>query len=135
MKNLISMVDFVLELDTKEHWAEDFKKCVNYANFLKQPLELWMFIACYLRNGSWIPYTKDTLLNNIYLFNEWKQAKNNILFEGFELVSEFENQGCFSLSYNNDKRIFSLDDKIENLLEYKGIEFKLTKPVIKQLEL
>ena len=50
MKNLISMVDFVLEQSRIVEESENFLifkrsfcKIENYAHFLKQPLELWMF--------------------------------------------------------------------------------------------
>ena len=51
---LITMTDFVLlRSETPEepifkliHGAKHFELCENYANFLKQPLELWMFVPC-----------------------------------------------------------------------------------------
>lgn len=49
MKNLIGMIDFVLKQNEvlKTYKNHDktplFERCVVYAKFLKQPLELWMF--------------------------------------------------------------------------------------------
>ena len=44
MKNLISMVDFILE--QHEQCISSTNATYKYANFLKQPLELWMFVPC-----------------------------------------------------------------------------------------
>ena len=55
---LISMTDFVLELETNEHWAQDYTKCVKYANFLKQPLTLGMFVPCD-EDGNFLPEDLD----------------------------------------------------------------------------
>ena len=85
---LISMTDFVLDqsqnapLEDYHQVNETFvNKVVSYAYFLKQPLTLGMFVPCYLRDGVWIPYTKDTLLNTIELFNEFEKAKERVLFD------------------------------------------------------
>ena len=85
------MVDFVLEQSKTNdidfiQGLQKLERIYKYANFIKQPLQLWMFVACYLRNGIWIPYTKETLLNTSELFNEWEQAKERCLFDGFEFT-------------------------------------------------
>jgi len=47
---LISMTDFVLESNKKIAQSHSRVDCgnliFNYAKFLKQPLELWMFVPC-----------------------------------------------------------------------------------------
>jgi hypothetical protein len=48
MNKLITMTDFVLlmrESEDKDN-IRRFWACERYAKFLKQPLELWMFIPC-----------------------------------------------------------------------------------------
>ena len=40
---LISMTAFVLEDEKKTNW-NSYNLIVAYAKFLKQPLELWMFV-------------------------------------------------------------------------------------------
>jgi len=61
---LVSMTDFVLELceDTggSYGWAisQSWEITVNYAKFLKQPLELWMFVPCG-EDGEELKYCKE----------------------------------------------------------------------------
>lgn len=53
---LISMTDFVLEIGNKtplilpkgapDQIYREQREIFSYANFLKQPLELWMFVPC-----------------------------------------------------------------------------------------
>lgn len=49
---LISMTDYILNMESentnpslKGDWAR-YNQMVDYAKFLKQPLELWMFVPC-----------------------------------------------------------------------------------------
>lgn len=85
---LISMVDFVLTYpkDNSDHIDAYILIC-NYANFLKQPLTLGMFVPCDLEGDvleeplmcNWIrieDYNKAK--------NEYQQAKERVLFEGFK---------------------------------------------------
>ena len=49
MDNLMSMTDFVLEFGKESNrcnYNQAYEKISNYANFLQQPLELWMFVPC-----------------------------------------------------------------------------------------
>jgi hypothetical protein len=103
---LISMVDFVLEQSkigiepqslTAQMESRDakFNKIVNYANFLKQPLELWMFVPCDLegnvlekpknyelwKSGEAIAFPIGT--NDLCFI--WEQAKSRVVFEDFEI--------------------------------------------------
>lgn len=89
---LISMTDFVLEQKEKvnkhaiPYRIESLHKIENYAKFLKQPLELWMFVPCD-KNGNVLEeplhYTEFTRNET----NKYQQAKERCLFEGF-YVSE-----------------------------------------------
>jgi hypothetical protein len=106
MKNLISMTDFVLEqYKTKSISSATFYSIVAYANFLKQPLELWMFVSCddegnileipdlnsmkYDINISEVETDTDyQLYDNDIL--EYQQAKERCLFDGWEYNSETE---------------------------------------------
>jgi len=84
MKNLISMTDFVLEqaMSTKTI-LNRFMEVQNYANFLKQPLELWMFVPCD-EDGKIITRKSDTGHNAAD--REYQQAKERCLFDGFEFT-------------------------------------------------
>ena len=125
---LISMTDFVLKEHKKTNW-NSYNLIVNYANFLKQSLELWMFVACYLRDGIWIPYTKETLLNTMELFNEWEQAKGRCLFDGFEYDNRMEYWHDSNISFDEE---FCENKKIEDIVSYN---LTLTPTAIKQIGL
>jgi hypothetical protein len=148
MKNLIGMVDFVLL-----GW-NDIAILRNYANFLKQPLELWMFIPCKLVDGVWV-VLEDPNVNN-YHYNsvysqmycddkkEYQQAKERCLFEGFESMTINENdivvhKDSFQIIFFetgeirfcqrlNVKEISTIEDLVKYNLE-------LTSTVQKQIEL
>lgn len=94
MKKLVSMVDFVLEqvklLKTEKNNILQFRNNItDYANFLKQPLTLSMFIPTD-ENGDVL---KEPCLScsdncNFDKCLEYQQAKQRVLFEGFELVKD-----------------------------------------------
>lgn len=129
---LISMTDFVL--------TKDSTYIFKYANFLKQPLELWMFIPCN-DNGVVLeePKTDFKYLKGSVGYDEVKeynQAKERVLFEGFtfkEIKTSYEHYYIV----NNDKITWLSWNKsktVENLLDYNQ-EIKLTPTAIKQLGL
>lgn len=89
MERLISMRDFVLEQNN--YRQQRFSQIVDYAMFLKQPLELWMFVPCdedgnVLENKfypSSMSFSNDA---NIYR-EKYQQAKERCLFvwqKGFD---------------------------------------------------
>ena len=111
MKKLIPMTDFVLERSLKDiseytiteafkDGAKVMNEIFNYANFLKQPLKLEMFIACddegnVLEEPEFY-YKQENLkhLKGMELLiaeetnkrvSEYQQAKEKVLFEGFDL--------------------------------------------------
>ena len=139
MKNLISMTDFVLEqgetytIDTDQgDWycmeLEKLDKIRKYAKFLKQKLELWMFVPCD-ENGDVlevVPYYAD----GIEKVNEYKKAKERCLFEGFKSVpfSNSVKKGNYIIDFNYTENI-----NIESLLHH-DIVFELTQAALKQPE-
>lgn len=97
------MTDFVLDLDSNEHWDEDFSKCVKYATFLKQPLTLGMFepiddqgnILKEPEGWNWFsidpcrcPTCKSKY--DISALEAYKKAKDKVLFKGFYISRESE---------------------------------------------
>jgi len=118
MKNLIVMTDFVLKQTqlypddltsasfTQMLIAKFVKDCIAYANFLKKPLEKWMFVPCKLVDGVWVVLEKPDLTckrpesnGNCQCgeesvkdcrewWNEYQQAKERCLFDGFEVVKD-----------------------------------------------
>lgn len=87
---LISMTDFVLEQSKKimncelTH-LESHHQIFDYANFLKQPLKLEMFVTCD-DNGNILKLPDVCICaDECSLCKKYKQAKQKVLFEGFDL--------------------------------------------------
>lgn len=143
---LIPMTTFVLEqikektgLEKLGGVANALHVIHNYANFLKQPLEIWMFVTCD-DNGVVLDEPKTTNIQDanfdIDEMENWNKAKDRVLFEGFtfkEIKTSYEhyyivnNEKITWLSWNKSKTV-------ENLLDYNQ-EIKLTKSAIKQIGL
>ena len=126
---LISMVDYVLHDDVIFKEKRTFKDLVlNYATFLKQPLELWMFVPCDKEGNvlEAVPYYAD----GIEKVNEYKKAKERCLFEGFKSVpfSNSVRKGNYIIDFNYTENI-----NIESLLHH-DIVFELTRAALKKLE-
>jgi len=90
---LISCTDFVLkqkdELKLRanlHYYVEAFDlawKMINYANFLKQTLTLSMFVPTD-DEGYVLSNPKDSTLQYQKIIDEYQQAKERVIFEGFE---------------------------------------------------
>ena len=139
MKNLIGMVDFVLNqgetstFDTDQgdwYFKEQSKldKIRSYANFLKQPLALWMFVPCKLVDGVWVVLEEKKPFQDNYF--EYQQAKDICVFEGFEVKHHHSSKqsictadNFFHIFWNtNDfwelsKGIFTIEDLVKYNLE------------------
>jgi hypothetical protein len=149
---LISMTDFVLESNKKIAQSHSRVECgnliLNYAQFLKQPLKLWMFVACdEERNmleeperwGDYLMFPEsfdgNKEWNDLY---EYQQAKERRLFEGVTVTIEnntyldikLENGNVFRYVKKEQRFMFCHDYKIENLL---GRDATLTPTAIKQI--
>ncbi len=162
MKKLIQMTDFVLqehnkfgELPYKELEKEyDYAltliaKFRNYADFLKQPLTLGMFIPCDL-DGNVLEepkceceteYDREGCYEKCY---EYINAKNRVLFEGFRQnivnsIGSFEiiNESGFQVfAYKSVLKYFLWlgcpeERTVESALKFH--EFTLTPTAIKQI--
>ena len=86
---LIPMTTFVMEIENGTSLqGSKLRKIVAYAEFLKQPLALWMFVPVD-KNGNiieFIEYEAWTGSDNHYneYMNEYLEAYKRVLFEGFE---------------------------------------------------
>lgn len=96
MKNLISMVDFVLQFDKPAGYFEDqndfllcqvdyMGKVINYANFLKQHLTIGMFVPCVDNE----PFNYSIHGNQ----KEFEKAKEKVLFKDFPLDAAIHHIG------------------------------------------
>ena len=167
---LISMTDFVInkrkELLRHSEYKNDLENYANivynYANFLKQPLNLGMFVPCdengnvlkepkktdcqvdvntkcsgwkylYDSNDKLIGYYDDRKWKEDFV--KYKQSKEKVLFEGIEFR---KNAGVNFLTINEDTFDFHdfnikfKDITVEFLVQYN---LELTESAIKQIGL
>ena len=85
---LISMTDFVLQQDITDIKQRD--SIVKYANFLKQPLKLEMFVPCD-EDGNVISkfYSEKENTKNLtfsQLSNQYQIAETKVLFENIPIA-------------------------------------------------
>lgn len=141
---LISMTDFVLESISKFNTyelEENLNSIVKYANFLKQPLKLEMFVPCdedgnilEITIHKFITRESDPISFDKYS-EKYKKAKEKVLFEGIEFRT---NGGVNFLTINEDTFAFHdfnikfKDLTIEFLVQYN---LQITENAIKQIGL
>lgn len=147
MGKLISMTDFVLEqAKLKNDTYELSHVLIDYANFLKQPLTLGMFVPCdldgnVLEESSWqLEWEKKKVcsINLCVKSREYQEAKDRVLFEGFE-IKEYSGK-LLSVECSGTSVFFKIPSKdwytpngfelIENLVK-DG--FELTESAKKQI--
>lgn len=133
---LISMTAFVLEqepkLDESYKVAENaIESIFKYANFLKKPLTLGMFVPTD-EDGNVLEEPREDdhsfyTHNNKSVQEEYSEAKERVLFEGFELSDDkLYLEGIFYLNINDYKNI-------EDLMFFGAID--LTPYALKQIGL
>lgn len=99
MEKLVRMTDFILESD-------DLQGIKKYAEFLRQPLTLGMFVPCD-RDGKPLEEIK------------WIKAKQEVLFEGFEWNGEYAYDGLNYVDEEFIERGFEIEDIIDWNLRLK----------------
>lgn len=146
MDRLISMVAFVKEQVKRKVSVVSHMICIeDYANFLSQKLELWMFIPCKLVDGVWVVLEEPDPTNwqnlvefrgrIIYRDCEYQEAKDRVLFVGFEITLNGNCIICMSnestsLDYSKSVNLFSGLLTIEDLVKYN---LELTDSAKRQL--
>jgi len=139
MKKLISMTDFDLEqeLELRNYFEYDNRealvKIFNYANFLKQLLEIWMFVPCKLVDGVWVVLEKPKETSEgieAYDFDcqEYQQAKERCLFEGFRIENFMLTNDVIGID-----QALTLYSDIESLIYDFDGDIELAQTVIKQI--
>jgi hypothetical protein len=124
MKKLISMTDFVLEQDKDFKPTRTYKELViNYANFLKKPLNLGMFVPCD-EEGNVLeePLHIELYEEDTYDFDclQYQQAKYRVFFVGFESSKSgyvYNSDISFNEKYIKGKKIEDLIDHNLTLIE------------------
>ena len=137
---LISMTSFVLQRDITDIKQRD--SIVKYANFLKQPLKLEMFVPID-QNGNILEEPKmiekqlgfeEVEIDYDYAEVEvYKKAKEKVLFEGIEFR---KNGGVNFLTIKEDTfDFFDFNVKFKNLtIEYLiQYDLQLTENAVKQI--
>jgi hypothetical protein len=136
---LISSTDFTLEKKKGEPFLRyNHKQCLNYANFLKRPLELGMFIPCD-KEGNVLkkPNVKRTTPFNSDIARKYQEAKERVLFEGF-VTGDFGNNGIILFSGNTEVAM-TLEDGLtwgrneETIEDLIRLDFTLTETAINQI--
>lgn len=149
---LIKCSDYVLEQrhvknkDGEVNGVEYAWKVIRYANFLKKPLELGMFVPCV--DGKPIqsvfpPMKKDADIIGFTVeemrkqeaFEQYQEAKDRVLFDNVYYVKYLESFRGFEkhqFIINNVQKdiLFSPNKTIEDLIPY-GLT--LTQSAIKQI--
>jgi len=136
------MIEYVL--DSKNHLSSDssqiqvrLNKILYYAEFLKQPLTLGMFVPCDLESNvleepnSNDDYYKDAngISENYFIdFKEYQKAKERVLFKGFKVDDQYI---YYKDKRNNIKVFLIVNSTIESL---QDLEPELTQSAINQLK-
>ena len=136
---LIPMTDFVLEQSKNKPFVERFTNCENYANFLKQLLELWMFIPCdddgnILEEKMIFASDDKDYIFESKKFDVYQKSKERILFKGFidngtgnAILQQSPNALVIDMNFYKNRTI-------EYLLNSK-CTIQLTETAIKQIGL
>lgn len=113
---LIPMEDFVLIKNTFDLYQHNADHIRNYAQFLKQQPELWMFVPCD-EEGRPMKEPKESDYNTGHVetdANNYMNDSNNyyfkpdVLFEGFEVE---DIKGKFSTVSNGNRMIYFQEGK------------------------
>lgn len=145
---LIPMVDFVLSKAKSlgiggDTYQDFYLKISNYATFLKQSLKLGFFIPCdendvplvepkgwkaYIQTNGWKSLHPDALIR----CRNYAKAKENVLFEGFELKGDYLYLGDYSIFNIYNLCCYTVEKLIE---ETEHTQITLTPNALKQFEL
>lgn len=137
---LISMTDFVLQenkggqqinsITSQLH--QELRRIKKYANFLKQPLKLEMFVPCDV-DGN--PFNRKEILGQVMdgtnSWSEYEQAEERVLFEDFEIATNKEGEKVVLGDYTCFKFSDLENGTIEDLVKY--VHIKLTPNAIKSI--
>ena len=129
LEYVLSQCDIGMEIQSLQHQIRDrasrFHKIENYAKFLSQKPEKWMFVPCD-ENGNVLEepvYTseKNKFYNKAY-FEKYKQALDRVIFEGFTLSGDWLESEHLYFSLRNF-------DTLEQLINKNGDFLTLKKPI------
>ena len=121
--------DFILELQDNELMSKIGILAINYANFLKTPLKLEMFVP-EKEKPSFDAYMQPKEISRQY--DEWfEKYGKKVLFEDFEIAINKEDEKVVLGDYTCLK-VSDLDNgTIEDLVKY--VHIKLTESAVKRI--
>ena len=157
---LTRMTDYVLGSQTFNPFkgmGVRLQKTVNYANFLKLPLELWMFVPCD-NEGNLLEEPKENWLYQkglseteqhirIQLLEQYQEAKDRVLFNGFRLVDENKESIWIEVEKTGKDLVFVKEtfrgapyitlssDYVETIEDLTDLDLELTESAIKRYNL
>ena len=115
------MTDFVLELWEDKLMSEIGLLAINYAQFLKTPLKLEMFVP-----------EKQQPKEMTRQYDEWfEKYGKEVLFENFEIATNKEGERVVLGDYNCLKVSDLENGTIEDLVKY--VHIKLSKSAVKRI--
>ena len=144
---LINMTDFVInkrkELLRHSEYKNDLENYANiiykYAQFLKQPLNLGMFVPCD-EDGDVLEKPEDyenRLPNMMTEYNDevyrYKQAKEKVLFKGFKINGNYIYYGHFMVCLISEIELYTVESLLNHFIP-ETEEVQLTESAIKQIE-
>ena len=138
---LITMTDFVLEqnyittldisqIDFYDKELSVLSKIRNYANFLKKPLKLEMFVTCDDNGNVLEDIIGHGMIHNYSeKLKQYEQAKDKVLFDGFDIYSNGDLHNAFVTFESSRLEIMN----VENLITDFQYSFYLTPNAIKRI--
>lgn len=133
------MTDFVISQWDKDITREEFaQSMINYAQFLKQPLKIEMFVPC--NEGNVLEEPKNDFRGyNDYSkrLNVFEKAKEKVLFEGFEVIKDTRTTITVFNSKTKQEIGFAKGvgsgETIESLILFTDFTGDLTPTALKQI--
>ena len=141
MKFLTPMIEFVFDCTktNDEDFIDGLQKLVkiyHYATFLKQRLEIWMFVPCDAEGNIMTkPKISCATCNectcSMDYVKAWEQAKERCLFKDFRIENYTLTNDIIGLG-----QALTLYSDIESLSDdFRGRDIELTPTALKQLGL
>ena len=142
---LISMTDFVLEESkNRQQYDERFYRCYAYANFLKQPLKLEMFVPCddegnVVKKPKMLYYDSMTgwscpqdEIDYEDKMRPYEQAKEKVLFEGCS-ISKLMPDNYYQVYCDSDRILWLSWNKSKTIEDLILSNLTLTESAKKQI--
>lgn len=88
-RKLVSMVEYIMQHPATEDYEWQLGRHYDYANFLRQPLTLGMFVPVG-ENGEVLEEPKEYKGDYDSELLEWEYAWDKVIFEGWQVIGHEE---------------------------------------------